>query len=156
MTDQELGERIIAYTSTLYRVSYGLLRIPADREDAVQSAIEKAWRKASRLQEDERFKAWLVRILINECYSLLRKKVRETPTDVLPEQTAQEEDGLALREAVLALPEILRIPIVLHYMEGFSIREISMALGCPQGTVLSRMNRARKQLKDLLTEEQAI
>lgn len=157
MTEQELGQRIIALTGTLYRVSCGLLQSPQDREDAVQSAVEKAWRKALSLRDEQRLRPWLIKILINECYTLLRKKGREIPMQEMPESPPPADEvrqgqGLELREAVLSLPETLRMPIVLHYMEGFSIQEISSALGCPKGTVLSRMNRGRKQLKDLLME----
>ena len=153
MNEQELGRRIVALTAALYRVSCGLLRSEADREDAVQAAIEKAWVKAHSLRDEGRLKPWLVRILINECYSLLRRKGREIPVEELPDQAAPYADtAYEVREAVLALPADLRLPIVLHYMEGFSIREIASALRCPIGTVLSRMNRGRKQLKDLLME----
>ena len=76
MNEQELGHRIVTLTATLYRVSCGLLRSEADREDAVQAAIEKAWVKAHSLRDEGRLKPWLVRILINECYSLLRRKGR--------------------------------------------------------------------------------
>ena len=53
----------------------------------------------------------------------------------------------------MSLPENERLPIVLHYLEGFSVREIAAALRCPKGTVLSRMSRGRRQLKRFLTEE---
>ena len=148
---QDTGERIIALTGMLYRVTYGLLNNEADREDAVQSAIEKGWRKASSLRDEKKLKAWLTKILINECYTLLRKKKREIPVAELPEPP-EAEASPDLRETVLALPDELRLPIMLHYMEGFSIKEIAAMLRWPQGTVLSRMNRARKQLKNILSE----
>ena len=153
MDKQELGQQIIALTGTLYHVSYSLLRSEADREDAVQSAIEKGWRKASALRDDHKLKSWMVRILINECYSILRRSIREMPVETLIEPAvdtgAPDPD---LREEIMALPEPLRLPIVLHYMEGFSINEIASTLRCPKGTVLSRMNRGRKLLRDNLTE----
>ena len=74
MNEQELGERIVALTPLLYHVSYGLLRNEADREDAVQSAIEKAWRKASLLRDENKLKPWLTRILINECHISMASK----------------------------------------------------------------------------------
>lgn len=154
MTDQDLGTRIISLTATLYRVSCSLLHSQADREDAVQAAIEKAWRKAKSLREESKLKPWLTRILINECYTIGRKRFREIPTQTLPEAAIpdnQEADDL--REALMALPQIVRLPIVLHYMEGFTIVQIAAMLRCPKGTVLSRMDRGRKQLKDLLSKE---
>lgn len=153
MNEQELGERIIALTSLLYHVSYGLLRSEADREDAVQSAIERAWSKAASLRDEAKLKPWLTRILINECHSIQRRKQREILVDEMP-QTQSDEPQISalLHDAVLSLPDDLRVPVVLLHMEGFSISEIAVALRCPLGTVLSRMNRARKRLKLLMTE----
>lgn len=153
MDKQELGRQIIALTGTLYHVSFSLLRNEADREDAVQSAIEKGWCKAFTLRDDRKLKSWMVRILINECYSILRRSIRETPVETLDEPVADTNCcNLNLTDEIMALPEPLRLPIVLHYMEGFSINEIASTLRCPKGTVLSRMNRGRKQLKENLTE----
>lgn len=154
MNEPELGQRIIALTATLYHVSRGLLASEADREDAVQAAIEKAWRKAATLRNESRLKPWLVRILVNECYTILRRRKREIPMEELPDVPAPEEtpEPSALGEALLTLPAELRVPLVLHYMEGFSTHEIASALRCPLGTILSRMNRGRKRLKAILTE----
>ena len=154
MTDQDLGTRIIALTATLYRVSCGLLSTEADREDAVQAAIEKAWKKAKGLRNEAKLNPWLIRILINECYGIGRRRKREFPVETLPETAAPDhEDARYLRDALLLLSPLLRIPLVLHYMEGFSVLEIASLLHCPRGTVLSRMDRGRKQLKDFLSKE---
>lgn len=156
MTEQDLGTRIIALTATLYRISCGLLYREADREDAVQAAIEKAWRKAERLRDPAKLKPWLIRVLINECHTIGRKRMREIPVDELPPvQTPDQSHIDALREGVMALPEMERMPILLHYMEGFSIEEIAGALHCPKGTVLSRMDRGRKHLRVFLTEDES-
>lgn len=152
MDRQELGEAIIAHTQLLYRVSCGLLRCEADREDAVQSAIEKAWRQADRLRDAKKLRSWLIRILVNECRSLLRKKQRETPFDTLPDLPGPD-DARALREALASLPDELRLPLMLHYIEGLSVQEIASALGRPKGTILSRMHRGRGLLRDILGSE---
>lgn len=154
MTEQDLGMQIIALTATLYRVSYSLLFTEADREDAVQTAIEKAWKKAKSLRDDKKLKPWLIRILINECHSILRRRKREIPMEALPETALPDhEDARFLHDALLLLSPEVRIPLVLHYMEGFSVMEIASLLHCPRGTVLSRMDRGRKQLKTLLSKE---
>ena len=66
MTNERFAEEIIALTDTLYRVSYSILRDKYDREDAVQSCLEKAWKKRRTLRDDRYLKTWLIRILINE------------------------------------------------------------------------------------------
>ena len=88
MDRQELGQRIVDWTPLLYHVACGLLSGESDREDAVQSAIEKAWRKADSLREPGKLKPWLVRILVNECHEVLRRRKREIPTENLPEESA--------------------------------------------------------------------
>ena len=82
----------------------------------------------------------------------MRRAKREVPAEALPEAAAPEELS-DLRRAVDALEPGLRLPVLLHYMEGFSTREIAQAMHLPQGTVLSRMNKARKVLRDMLKEE---
>ena len=96
MDRQELGQRIVDWTPLLYHVACGLLSGESDREDAVQSAIEKAWRKADSLREPNKLKPWLVRILVNEGHEWLRRRKREIPTENLPEESApppQEQRG---------------------------------------------------------------
>ena len=66
MTHEAFAGRIVAVQERLYRVSASILRQEADREDAVQSCIEKAWRKRALLRDEDRFEAWVTRILINE------------------------------------------------------------------------------------------
>ncbi len=154
MTDQELGDKIMQHRDMLYRISCGILSCQQDREDALQNAIEKAWRKASHLRDEDKFRPWLARVMINECYSLLRRLKHETPYEVLPEiPYVQRDEGFAVREALDSLEADLRLPLILHYMEGFTIDQIATALRCPKGTVLSRMNRGRKRLKSLLKED---
>ena len=155
MTDQSLEQHILAYTDLLHRLSCALLRSPQDREDAVQNAIETAWRKAKWIQDESKLKSWLTRVMINACYSILRKKQWETPVDTVVESSNETSlEALMLRDALDELPDRQRLPLILHYFEGFSIKEAAKALGWPQGTVLSRMQRGREKLKELLLEEQ--
>ena len=134
MDKQELGRQIVALTGTLYHVSYSLLRSEADREDAVQSAIEKGWRKAAALRDEHKLKPWLVRILINECYTILRRNKRELPTDTPYETAVSADPGIfALRDEIMALPQDLRLPIVLHYMEGLFDQRNRVRAALPQG-----------------------
>lgn len=79
---------------------------------------------------------------------------REAP-GVLPERVAAPPDAdVTLHDALLRLPERLRTPLVLHYMEGYEVRQVASALRLPSGTVKSRMRKGRLMLKDLLSEEE--
>ena len=150
MDRDEFAQRIRAAQEKLYRITYGLLREPQDRMDAVQEAILKAWCSLPRLRDERYFDTWLVRILINECHNRQRAQARFVPLESVPEPSQNACGNPQLRDAILALPEKLRIPIILHYMEGYKTDEIAQMLRLPGGTVRSRLRRAREALKNML------
>lgn len=155
MTQEEFARRIIDMQDTLYRVSTTILPRLHDREDAVQSAIEKAWRNQHRLRDDSALRAWVVRILMNECYALLRRKKWEIPSDTLPERETAPDAQLDVYQLFTSLDKKYRMPMVLYYVEGYTIEEISRILKRPQGTVKSQLHRGRALLKDTLQLEEA-
>lgn len=150
MDKQEFTRRVLAVEGRLYRIACGLLREPQDRCDAVQEAVLKAWRSLPRLRDEALLETWLTRILINECHNLLRAKGRLVPLEGVPEPPAPDGGDARLREALLALPEKLRLPVLLHYMEGYRTREIARILRVPEGTVKTRLNKAREELRRML------
>ncbi len=157
MTRDEFSQRVSAATGTLYRVSCGLLRSEADREDAVQEAILKAWERLDTLRQEQYFETWLVRILINECRTIGRDRSRFVSIDeVRAQEQAAPPESRELREAIMGLSPDLRLAVILHYIEGYEIREIAPILGVPEGTVKSRLFRARKMLKVYLEEAQEL
>lgn len=153
MTQEQFADRIVALQPTLYRVSTSLLRQMADREDAVQACILKAWQARDRLRDDAALRAWVVRILINECYAILRRRGREVPTETLPERETEPDADPALYRLFTALPDKYRLPVVLHYVEGYPVREVAAMLRLPQGTVKTRLRRGRERLRALMAEE---
>jgi len=153
MTSDEFAGRVTAMTQTLYRVSCTMLRAPADREDAVAEAIRRAWERRGGLRDERYLQTWVIRILINVCRNMHRRRGREVPVETLPERAAPPAGDPELRRAVLALPEKLRLPIVLHYAEGYEVGEIARMLRMPTGTVKTRMRKARALLKQMLSEE---
>lgn len=154
MDNDTFAARIIDMQETLYRVAYSILPQQADREDAVQACILRAWHKRHTLREPRYMQSWVIRILINECNTLLRKRRRELPTDDIPGRVAPPPDAdIALHDLFLSLEEDLRLPAVLFYMEDMPIREIASAMRLPAGTVKSRLHRARGKMRDALTKE---
>ena len=154
MDKQEFSRRVLAVEGRLYRISCGMLREPQDRMDAVQEAVLKAWQNLNRLRREEFFETWLTRILINECHNIQSARRRIAPMEEMPERAAPPEDGSrALRDALMALDEALRLPLLLSYMEGYRVREIAKILRIPEGTVKSRIARAKRKLRALLEEE---
>ncbi|MEA5016024.1 MAG: RNA polymerase sigma factor [Candidatus Limiplasma sp.] len=154
MTQEEFANRIVAIQDTLYRVSTTLLPQLCDREDAVQEAIVKAWQKQSKLRDDRAMRAWVIRILINECHTLLRRRKREVPSDTLPERETAPDALPDLYQVFTSLEEKYRLPMVLYYVEGYSVEETARMLGLPQGTLKSRLYRGRLLLKDTLNMEE--
>lgn len=155
MNSETFAERIVAMQETLYRVSYSLLPQPADREDAVQECIRKAWQKRGSLREERYLQTWVIRILINECYALLRKKRRELPEEALPAyRQAPPDADLYLHDLFLSLEEKLRLPAVLYYIEEYAVGEIAGMLRIPAGTVKSRLHRARGRLRETIELEE--
>ena len=149
MTQEEFARRIVAMQDTLYRVSTSILPQLCDREDAVQGAIEKAWRKQRKLRDDRAMQAWVIRILINECYGLLRRRKWETPSDTLPERETAQDARPDLYQIFTSLDEKYRLPLLLHYVEGYSVKECARMLNMPQGTLKSRLHRGRLLLRDM-------
>jgi len=138
---------------TLYRVSYAQLSQSCDRDEAVQECLYKVWKKRHQLKDERYMQTWVIRILINECHNIQRKRGRELPLNEVPERVAPADADFELHDALFSMDETLRLPIILHYIEGFSIGEIAQILRWPQGTVKSRMLRGRQKLKIILSEE---
>ena len=148
MTDEVFAQAIVAMTQTLYRVCYAQLRNGRDREDAVQEALSRAWEKRNQLREERYLNTWVIRILINECRNIQRKSQN---TDELIEISVPPDVDKELHNALLELPEKLRLPIVLHYMEGYLVKEVAKILRIPQGTVKTRLAAGRRELKQKLS-----
>lgn len=138
----------------MYRLSVSILRRREDAQDAVQQAMLRAWERRAQAREAT-FRGWLTRIVINECRNIQRARMRVVPMDELPERPApaQEDDG-ALAEAMDALAEKLRTPLLLRYMEGFTEKEIAQALGISLPEVKSRLHRARRALREELGDSE--
>lgn len=154
MKKEQLGQLILASEDMMYRVAKTLLRSDADCADAIQEAIVKAFSGLHTLRRDSYAKTWLVRIVINECYTIMRKEKRVVSIeDYTPEEEAEStRDYSDLYEAVSRLPKEQRLSVALYYMEGYSVKEIAGLMETSESAVKSRLARARARLKQELTE----
>ena len=150
MDKDEFSRQARDATQSLYRVACAYLASPPDRDDAVQEALLRAWEKRNTLREERYFRTWLTRILINSCKETLRRQKREAPTADFPEAAAPQGADPALWESLRALDEKYRATVILHYRDGYGIREIASILRIPESTVKTRLSRARQQLKSIL------
>ncbi len=147
------AEKAIGLRQMQYRVAWAILRCEADCQDALQEALLKAWSARDKLRDDAMFATWLTRILINECRTIRRKRSRQVLVADFQEGAAENQTDFDTRRAVDALPEKLRLPLVLHYIEGYPIRDVSKILSVPEGAIKNRLFRARKILKLELTSQ---
>lgn len=157
MTKEQLGELIIASQDTMYHIAKTLLRSDADCADAIQEAIVKAFSGIQGLRKDAYAKTWLVRIVINECYAIMRYQKKLVPledqalTDLEREGASEERsDHSDLYEALSHLPDGIRLTVTLYYMEGYSVKEIAGIMKVTQSAVKSRLVRARAKIKEEL------
>jgi RNA polymerase sigma-70 factor, ECF subfamily len=155
-------ERLLVESSTLaFRVAYGVLRQREDAEDVAQEAFIKAHRNFRRLRDRTRFRAWLVRLTwrlaLDRQRTNRRRAHRDTEHSRLEPAVTTGGDPAIAKErvdhvwrAIDALPDKLRLPLVLFGIDGHDIGEVSRLLGLPEGTVKSRLFYARERMKENL------
>ncbi|MDD6681854.1 MAG: RNA polymerase sigma factor [Clostridiales bacterium] len=153
MADRQEYERVAEESlSALYKIAMGMLRQEADARDAVQQALLKGREKKESAREGM-FRWYLTRILINECHNIQRQRMRVFPVETPPDAEIENPDYTDLYAAIHALPEDLRLPVLVKYLQGASEKEGAMALGIPVTTFKNRLHRARKALRKMLDQE---
>lgn len=148
--DADAFSRLVtANEGMLYRVCRATLRNEADAADAAQETVIAAWQRIGQLRHAESFQAWLAKICINRCRRIARTQKRQSPGEE-PLSGMHADARLDVARAVEGLPEDLRPAVVLFYFEDWSVGDIARATGTFEGTVKSRLHRARKLLTETL------
>jgi RNA polymerase sigma-70 factor (ECF subfamily) len=139
-----------------------MLGDPEDAQDAAQDAFLKSYRGLKDFRPDSSVYTWLYRIAVNTCLDYKRKSRRDAlkykplsedipSTEPFPAQLYESRENTeAIQAALQRLPEKLRAVVVLREIEGFSYEEIAQVLHTSEGTVKSRISRAREQLRQFL------
>ena len=148
MTREEFTNLILDSEQTLYCVAMSMLRNEKDCEDAVQTAILTAYEKLGTLKQEQYFKTWLVRILINVCNKQLRSAAKTTELHDTDISSDSAKASTEIRMAIESLPVNIRQVVVLYYIEQFAIKEIKQILKIPEGTVKSRLSKGRELMKN--------
>lgn len=153
MTKKQYEDEVERLAPSLRRIAYSIVHNEHDAQDAVQQALLAVWARRECV-EFARLKPYLTRAVMNACRDIQRARQKAIPMKEIPEMSYQPPDGV-LADAVERLPEELRLPLLLHYMEGYKLAEIAGALGQSLPQVTSRLFRARKRLKRMLEEAEA-
>jgi RNA polymerase sigma-70 factor (ECF subfamily) len=157
---REFEDRLAGCATLAYRVAHSVLHNSADAEDVAQEALLRAFHHFDRLRDPNRFRAWLVRITfrlaLDRCRSAKRREQREilwaqpAPAPTTEDVAASHEFQGHLERAIEALPDKLRLVVLLSALEGHTNEEVAAMLGVSSGTVKSRLFVARKQLAEKL------
>ena len=159
-----LDQYIARYGPRLFGLCLTLCRSRPEAEDLYQDTWLRVLSRWEQYDRTKPFPPWLTRICVNLYRNRLRRLARSPVLDRF--RTAEEKDAFfssvpapaeedfsALHAAVDALPEKLRLAVVLYYFQELDIRAAARALGVPEGTVKSRLGRARRQLREVLNDE---
>ncbi len=158
------------HQTKVYHLAYRMLGNEEDAADAAQEALIRAYTSLSGFREESRFSSWLYRLTNNVCLDMLRRRGRQNTVSLvtededgeetereIPDESAdpallaeRAEDARLVREAIASLPPDCREILTLREIGGLSYEELAAALQLEPGTVRSRLNRARKKLRDAL------
>lgn len=166
MPHRDLESIYREYSRMVYWSAYSVLRSESDAKDVAQNVFLRAIKHMGKLtaMEDYHLRAWLYRVAVNLALDIKRRQKREYPVDELPEQETSTvydmpepsligaEQRRIVREAIDRLPDIYREAVMLHYYSGMNCADIAALTGAAEGTIKSRISRARARLCELLKE----
>lgn len=149
--DKTIEEIVYKYGDTLYRLCYIMLQNCSDAEDIVEETIIKYIEKKPLFKDDDHEKAWLITVAKNKCRDLLRYRQKHMHSDIdevreLPCKAENYDSGIL--QALMELPEKLRMVLTLYYVEEYKVEEISKIIGKTQSAVKMRLQKGRRLLKE--------
>lgn len=151
---------IVTVKTKMYKTAISVLKNDEDACDAIQEALLSAYKSFDTLQNKEYFSTWIIRILLNKCYNIIQKNKKVT---YLNEQSMVNENDRYydfysvesnVEKTLNQIDSDLKLVAVLYYYDEFSVKEISELLTIPEGTVKSRLSRAREKIYDILKKEE--
>ncbi len=162
MTSNNKGERfenlVKPLKAKLYKTGMAILNNEDDVCDAIQETLISAYNNLDSLKHEQYFITWITRIMINKCYDIIKANKKITYINQKLEQNEGElyydnyTDESFVQKVLQSISEELRLVTVLYYYDGFSIKEIAKLCNLPEGTVKSRLSRAKEKLCAILKE----
>lgn len=160
--DKEAFSRIIIQNKeAMYKTAIVILRNEDDAYDAIQDALLKMYRNIHNLQNVDAFKPWSRKIIVNSCYDIIEKnkKIIDINSKIIDTYEETREDTYECEdETIKILDKIepdLRLTATLYYYNELTVKEISQIINIPEGTVKSRLSRAREKLYEILKTERS-
>jgi RNA polymerase sigma factor (sigma-70 family) len=137
------------HADMLFRLSYSILFSREDAEDAVHDVFIKYVSKSPHFREYEHEKAWFIRVTINQCRDLQRRRQIRSyiPLEEITELPVEQFRSNEVLKSIIALPEKYKLSILIHYLEGYSVEQTSKILGISRSAVKMRLARGREMLK---------
>lgn len=134
----------------MYKTARAVLYNEEDVADAISDTILACWEKIGQLKQDGYFRTWMTRILVNKCTDIIQKKKQFCLMEDVPEIPSRDNgyEDTEWKEALNMLGERYRLIMILYYVEGFKISEISSILDIAESTVRTRLSRRREKLAE--------
>ena len=154
MTENELNRIIQLFGENVFRTAFCYMKSYADAEDIREEAFIRLFFSDKVFCSDQHIKAWLLRVTANLCKNKLSSfwHRKSLPLETAAELPAEERADDFITYLFRLKPQY-RIALYMHYYEGYTAKEIAEITGSKENTVLSRLSRGRKQLKDMLLKE---
>ena len=151
---EETIERILTeHGDRLYRLCLVMLGNPQDAEDALQETFLKYLQKMPEFRDMEHEKAWLLTVAANKCRDQLRFRSRHPQVDLDSITLAVDTQDSGILDALMTLPEKYRLVLMLHYVEGYSVKEIASILRKTPSAIKMRLQKGRRLLKECYRKE---
>ena len=158
--DNQAFARLIEQVKVkIYKTGMAILKNDDDTCDAIQETLESAYKNLNSLNEEKFFSTWIIRIMINKCYDIIRKnkKISYINEKMQVQDTGYYEMYCKESELEIVLNQIdsdLRTVVVLYYYDDMSVSQVSEVLNIPEGTVKSRLSRARQKICEIFKMEE--
>ncbi len=153
MTVSQFEHYISDLRPTVFRLAYGMLKNREDAEDIAQDAFARLYKSDKHFNDDEHVKAWLIRVTVNLCKDMVKSAWYRHREEPVTEISAEDNEISPLKSSIQRLDAESTAVIYLFYYEGYSVKEIAELRRTTSAAVRTRLTRARKQLRTMLSEE---
>ncbi len=153
MTVPQFEHYISHLRPTVFRLAYGILKNREDAEDIAQDAFARLYQSNKRFNDDDHVKAWLIRVTINLCKDMVKSAWYRHRDEPVPDISVEDAEISPLKNCIQRLDAESTAVIYLFYYEGYSVNEIAALRRTTSAAVRTRLTRARKQLRTMLSEE---